>query len=227
MPYTNFQAFRQNKRQIEKNLNRVFGTHGDSLEEKIAPHIQDAITQHDFILDLHSFASGKDAFAFCDFDNNDFLDAIIANLPIKYVMSGWTDLYEQISELDTIGFTKSQGKMGITIECGQHNDPSSLQVAYKSILSVLQSLNIIKVKTTLDQRSPQKWINVDKIIRKKNGDRFLKNWENFDQVTDATIFGIDEQWIALQAPYDGYIIMPNEEVEIGGEWCYFGKDSAQ
>jgi hypothetical protein len=93
------------------------------------------------------------------------VNAIIRDIPVEYVMTGWADLYENNSELDTIGFAKSNNIPGVTIECGQHDDPNSQEIAYKSIISVLESHSNIAPKIE-ENRQSQTWISVDTIIRK-------------------------------------------------------------
>ncbi len=167
MPYANFEAYHADKRQIETNLNRVFATNGNSKEEKIAEYIKKEIEAHDFVLDLHSFSIGKDPFVFHDMPGNSLVDTVIKNLPIDYAMTGWIDLYTDSVEMDTIGYAKNAGKDGLIIECGENKNPFSYPNAYKYILSVLNTLKIIDFVDFPSEK--QKWINVDTIIRKKEG----------------------------------------------------------
>ncbi len=221
MPYANFEAYHADKRQIETNLNRVFARTGNSKEEKIVKYIQREIETHDFVLDLHSFSSGKEPFAFHDMPGNSLVDTVIKNLPIDYVMTGWTEMYADSPELDTIGYAKKINKDGIVIECGENKNPFSYPNAYNYILSTLSTLWTVDVVNFPSNR--QKWIDVDAIVRKKTGGKFIKDWENFDPVKKDQIVAYDGEENPILAPYDGYMIMPNQEVEVGGEWMYFGK----
>ncbi len=51
----------------------------------------------------------------------------------------------------------------------------------------------------------------------------MKQWENFDLVKKDEIVAYDGEKNPVFAPYDGFMIMPHKEVEVGGEWMYFGK----
>jgi predicted deacylase len=67
--------------------------------------------------------------------------------------------------MDTIGFAKRNNIPGITIECGQNDDPKSEEIAYQAIISVLKSHG--NIDPTMETNPPsQTWISVDTIIRK-------------------------------------------------------------
>ena len=71
----------------------------------MARFIEKHIMSCDFLIDLHSFPSGKDPFAFNDFHSSE-LDTIIRQIPIQHIMTGWTELYMDTPDLDSIGFAK-------------------------------------------------------------------------------------------------------------------------
>ncbi len=221
IPYANLVAYQQQKRQITENLNRIFWSNRSGDIYDIARNIEKEILESDFILDLHSFSSWVDPFIFNDY-NTEHINTIIQNIPIKYVMTGWTELYKETPELDTIGFAKKNGQPWITIECGENTDPKSQENAYTAIISVLWFFQIIE-KETPKQKQEQIWIHVDTIIRKEEEGSFLKEWKNFDPVEKWEPIGIYNSGKIISAPYDGMIIMPNSSVEKNWEWCYFGK----
>ena len=165
IPYANFQAFHEKKRQIEENMNRIFGRKSDTWEGKVVPFLEKAIEQHDFVLDLHSVTSGDAPFAFNDFGDDPCVGRIISRLPVSHVMSGWTELYPEPTELDTIGYAKLHNKTGVTVECGQHDDPHAVSVAHECILSMLGSLGVIG-QDERDRSVGQVWIHVDTIVRR-------------------------------------------------------------
>lgn len=222
IPYANSSAHRAWVRQIIHNLNRIFWTQETTGEHQMARSIEKHILESDFILDLHSFSSGVDPFVFNDYDTPE-INQIIQNIPIPYVMTNWTNLYTESTELDTIGFAKKHWKMGITIECGQNQDIRSSDNAYNYIISILNSLWAID-NNPKKPYEKQIWITVDTIVRKKENGRFSKEWKNFDPIKKNEIIGIyDSINTEIRAPYDGVIIMPNTSVEISWEWCYFWK----
>lgn len=136
VPYANHDAYLANKRFLKKNLNRIFGEVGTDGENLPAEYIKKHIQAHDFVLDLHSFASGKDPFVFNDFDTPE-VNSVIRTLPVRHVMTGWVSLYEKSPDLDTIGYAKSQNRSGVTVECGNHTDDQAPEIAYQCILAVL------------------------------------------------------------------------------------------
>ncbi|MBP6981874.1 succinylglutamate desuccinylase/aspartoacylase family protein [Candidatus Gracilibacteria bacterium] len=221
IPYANFEAYTKSKRQITENLNRIFGSRKSGDIYDIAKGIEKEILENDFILDLHSFSSGLESFIFNDY-NTEEINTMIRSIPIEYVMTGWVNLYEESEEMDTIGFAKQHGKIGITIECGENTDPESERNAYDSIISILVSSGNIRTGNK-KQSHKQLWIHVDTIVKKEEEGSFIKEWKNFDRVKKGQLIGRYEGGNIIHAPYDGIMIMPNSGVEIGGEWCYFGK----
>ena len=222
VPYANYQAYTEQKRQISHNLNRIFWQNITWGIYDTARYIESLILQSDFVLDLHSFSAWKEGFVFNDY-NTPEVNKTVQSIPIKYVMTGWTDLYIWQQELDTVGFAKKNNISGITIECGQNKDPNSIEVAYSSILSVLESLHIRK-KIENPVNIEQVWISVDIIIHKKDGYVFTKDWQNFDPIQKNETIGthpITQE--SIRSSYDGIMIMPNASVENGWEWCYLWK----
>lgn len=106
-------------------------------------------------------------------------------------MTGWVDLYEESEEMDTIGFAKKHGKLGITIECGENTDPKSKENAYSSILSVLEVFGNTQMESPKEEKK-QTWIHVDTILRKEKEGNFMKDWKNFDPIKKGEPIGIEE-----------------------------------
>jgi uncharacterized protein len=223
IPYANFWAYQENKRQLTQNLNRIFWKELAWDIHDAARYIESAILESDFILDLHSFSAGIDAFIFNDY-NTTSVNSIIRAIPIKYVMTWWADLYNGSTEMDTIGFARRNNIPGITIECGQNDDPKSAEIAYQAIISVLKSNG--NIAPTMETNPPsQTWISVDTIIRKVEWYQFTRDWKNFDPIEVEEVIGISrDRDISIVSPYAGIIIMPNSSVESGWEWCYLWKN---
>jgi predicted deacylase len=222
IPYANFWAYQAHKRQLTHNLNRIFWQDLTWDIHDTARYIESAILESDFVLDLHSFSAGVDAFVFNDYNTVD-LNTIIRAIPIEYVMTWWTDLYTGSTELDTIGFAKRNNIPGITIECGQNDNSKSEEIAYQAILSVLRSHgNIVPAIGT--NPPSQTWISVDTIIRKGEWYEFTRDWKNFDPIQWGEAIGISNTTNeSILSPYTGIMIMPNSSVEIWWEWYYLWK----
>lgn len=174
----NFDAYKKNVRGVDDNLNRIFGNNRIDGEARFARAIEPLILEADFVLDLHSFFTGVDPFVFNDFENPE-LNAIIENLPIRYIVNGWCDLYDATDEMDTIGFAKKHNTLGVTVECGAHTDVNGKKIGFDCIISVLSSLGIIQKDIS---KIPQKWIQMTEIIRKTEAGDFEKPWNNFDKI---------------------------------------------
>ncbi len=222
IPYANYEAYREKKRQITHNLNRIFWQDEQWGIHDTARYIESLILQSDFVLDLHSFSAWKEAFIFNDY-NTEEVNTIIHSIPIEHVMIWWTELYTWLQELDTIGFAKKNNIPGITIECWQNEDSQSIDTAYACIFSALKSYNIIKEWENVLHKN-QIWISVDTIIRKQEDFIFINAWKNFDPIEkDEIIWKNLISHKSISSPYTWLIIMPNSSVENWWEWCYLWK----
>lgn len=225
VPYANHRAFLLKKRQINVNLNRVFGKwlrdkriHIDEITA--IKKIQQLIWMCDFLLDLHSFPFWEDIpFMFKDVDNPE-LSNIFAHMPVEYMVSWWNQLYHGSSELDTIWYANNLTKLWFCLECWISWSLKADKVASECILSVLSYFWIIDGNLLVSTTSVQKEVKVNTIIRKPIWWQFARHWKNFDKISNGAVIWIDKDGREVRSNQDWYIVIPNEYVEEWWEWCY-------
>ncbi|MFN6183130.1 MAG: succinylglutamate desuccinylase, partial [Burkholderiales bacterium] len=245
---------RMGERNLNRNM-RVMDTPQD-FEDRIAAVLCPLLDKHDALLDLHSFHTPGIPFALVGPLNNSgtlepFTHAeeesrLVAHLGPRRIVEGWIETYAkgvqrrraalmeggslQADESYGIGTTeyiRARGGYGVTLECGQHDDPQAPEVAYHAIQQTLALLGLI-------DRAPQPPAPdfevlklVDVIDREHADDQFVKPWTSFDPVSAGEVIGLRHDGSAVQAPADGFVVFPNPKALPGNEWFYFAQPSSR
>ncbi len=229
VPVCNPKACEQHVRYTEENLNRIFRPTENpaSYEARLANELCPLVERCDIFLDLHSMTANGEPFIFIDFPSDvtrAFADILGANMAIV----GWPELYarpetEQPSH-DTTMYAAEKGKVGLLIECGQHDDPKAVDVAYRAIRNTLIHFGLIDGSVTT---TPPTIIKMERVYFKKSDDqRFLRDWKHLQPVNKGEALFTDETGSEVVSPLDGYVIMPKEIAKVGEEWMYLGRASA-
>lgn len=225
VPICNPLAFQNNVRSMEENLNRVMKPHAvpQSYEQRLANEICPLIQENRMLLDLHStHCKGDVPFAFCDYAD-EYNTPLINALDVGYVLEGWPAMYAkqgEISDFSTEGYAHACGNTGTTLECGYHNEPAAGNIAYNAIISALKVYGMID--GTIKPAQKKTYIKMQSFEVKKTEGKFCKNYKHLDSVSTGENIAVYNTGEVLQAPADGYILLPNHQAEIGSEWYYFG-----
>ncbi len=217
-------------------------------EARITDLLCPLLDRHEVLLDLHSFQSAGDAFAMIGpRDNTGTLEPfsrafeegqLALHLGTSCVVEGWLDIYAagvaqraggrpaDDAELDfgrgTNEYMRSRGGYGVTLECGQHEDPAAPEVAHAAIVSALRLLGMIAADPDAVAPSPPSLLRLVSVTdRLHEEDQFVREWATFDPVAQGEPIGVREDGSVLHADRDGFIVFPNAEALPGTEWFYF------
>ena len=129
----------------------------------------------------------------------------------------------------TTEYMRTQGGWGITLECGQHDDPAAPEVAYQAIVRTLAHLGCTQSPQSAALPAPRNDINLLKLVevmdRHHADDTFAKPWASYDVLQKNQLIGTRHDGAPLLAPQDGYIVFPNPTAVPGNEWFYFAQTS--
>lgn len=225
VPVCNPEAHRQRVRYTEENLNRVFKhtENPSSYEAALANELCPLIEKCDIFLDLHSMTAHGDPFIFIDFPSEQTRAfARVLDAPLAVV--GWPELYARPEtahdSFDTTSYAAQHGKVGLLIECGQHDSPSSVDVAYAAIVSTLTHYGLLDGTAVLHDPL---LIRMERVFfRTSDHDRFAKDWKHLEQVQKGEALFVNADGSETVAPFNAYIIMPKETAATGEEWLYLG-----
>lgn len=173
--------------------------------------------------------------------------ALALRLGAQRIVEGWLDTYAvgvkqrlartAVSEragilstdpsygIGTTEYMRTQGGYGITLECGQHQDPAGPEMAYQAIRRTLAHLGLV------DEPQPAPSTHVEflrlaqVIDRFHPDDHFAKPWSSYDPVKAGELVGTRHDGTPVQAPRDGYIVFPNPNASPGNEWFYLAQRS--
>jgi predicted deacylase len=255
VPITNPLAYAKHQRQGDRNLNRKLqpGSTRD-FEDRIANVLCPLLAAHDVLLDLHSFHTAGQPFVMLGpRDNTGTLEPfahaedearLAAHIGVTRVVEGWLDTYalgvarrrQRHPEADpltldaaygigTTEYIRSQGGYGVTLECGQHDDPAAPEVAYHAIRQTLALLGLID---DTPQPPPSEFEVLrlyDVIDLDTGGDRFVRDWHSFDPLKVNELIGHRADGSAVRADSDGHIVFPNPGALPGNEWYYLARRS--
>lgn len=250
LPLANPLARRRLRREGERNLNRSFQPSAApaDYEARLTNRLCPLLAAHDVLLDLHSFESAGEAFAMIGPRDNDgslepFQRAreeglLALHLGTPRIVEGWLDIYaDGIAQRGlpvtddalaygwgTNEYMRSRGGYAVTLECGQHRDPSAPEVGHRAIRAALQSLDMVAGSPPAPS-APHLLRLVGVTDRNAAADRFVQEWATFDSVVRGQAIGIRADGEQLVAPQDGYIVFPNPQALPGTEWFYFAVDS--
>ncbi len=245
---------RMGERNLNRNM-RVMDTPQD-FEDRIAAVLCPLLDKHDALLDLHSFHTPGIPFALVGpLNNNGSLEPftraeeesrLVAHLGPRRIVEGWMDTYAkgvqrrraalkqgsslQANESYGIGTTeyiRSRGGYGVTLECGQHDDPQAPEVAYRAIQQTLAVLGLINQAPQPPADDFEVLKLVDVIDREHAGDQFVKPWTSFDPVSAGEVIGLRHDGSEVKAPADGFVVFPNPKALPGNEWFYFAQRSSR
>ncbi len=123
----------------------------------------------------------------------------------------------------TTEYMRSRGGYGVTLECGQHDDPQAVSVARHAILQTLALLGLADLPLVPEPPAREILRLVDVTDRNHASDSFSREWRSFDAVKSGEVIGTRSSGEAVTAATDGFIVFPNPRAEAGQEWFYFAQ----
>ena len=223
-------------------------------EDRIARVLCRWLAEHDVLLDLHSFRSPGQPFVMRGpADNRGALEpfahaaaegALAAHVGPSRIVEGWMPAYaEGVARRKARGLTpgavhedpsygvgtteymRSQGGYGVTLECGQHDDPAGEDVAVHAIHQALALLGLADIPLSAPAR-PFECLRLAEVIdRHAEGDHFVKTWTSFDPLAADELIAVRADGTELRAPRAGYIVFPDISALPGHEWFYLAQGS--
>ncbi len=223
-------------------------------EDRIANVLCPLLAEHEVLLDLHSFRSpGRPFVMRGPADNRGALEPfahaaaearLAAHVGVQRVVDGWMAAYaDGVARRRARGLTpgavhedpsygvgttewmRSQGGYGVTLECGQHDDPAGPQVAYTAIRQTLALLGLAELPLA-PPAGPFECLTLAEVVdRHAEGDRFVAEWRSFDALAEGELIAVRADGSEVRAPRAGYIVFPDHSALPGHEWFYLARAS--
>lgn len=253
VPITNPLAYARRERAGDRNLNRNLGPKDKpaDFEDRIANWLCPLLARHDVLLDLHSTRAASTPFAMLGprdnageiepFKHSERERALARRLGVRRFVEGWLSTYahgvaRRVREgkgsalntdprygVGTTEYMRSVGGYAITLECGQHDDASSPQVAYRAIRNGLTFLGLAPGSTPQVADSYEA-LRIREVVDKAHaGDRFAREWSSFDRLAKGEAIATRNDGTVVSAQADGWIMFPDAKAEPGHEWFYIAE----
>jgi predicted deacylase len=228
-------------------------------EDRIARVLCPLLAEHEVLLDLHSFRSPGRPFVMRGPADNDgalepFRHAaaearLAAHVGPNRVVEGWMQAYaDGVARRKARGLTpgavhedpsygvgttewmRASGGYGVTLECGQHDDPAAPDVAQHAIRQTLALLGIAEgielAPPGGPDAAPFECLRLVEVIdRFDAGDRFAQAWTSFDALREGELIALRADGTEVRAPRDGFIVFPDVGALPGHEWFYWAQAS--
>lgn len=232
-PKCNPQAFKQNTRFVDRNLNRYLYPKDNPVhyEDYIDPILCSLLEKADVLLDLHSYASPGGPFIFLS-TNNPEETAFARDLGVRDFVCGWAEAYGSNKKEDgskegmgTTEYTRSQGGIAATLECGQHLNQDAPDVGYNAAIRAMQHLGLLNADSNSkhDDHKDQRLVRMRDVFYRVEGATLSKEFHHFDPVSEGDVIASDSEGKAIYtAPCNGYVVLPKHKAPIDSEWFYFG-----
>ena len=248
VPVTNRMAYDRGQRAGDRNLNRNLAPSANPQdnEDRIANALCPLLAANEVLLDLHSFHSPGEPFVMLGpQDNNGTLEpfsrardeeALATRLGVTRAVDGWLDTYaagaarrggNAIYGIGTTEYMRTVGGWGVTLECGQHNDPRAPDVAEQALRRTLAHLGMIDAPAP-EPAARMQMLRLGEVIDRNDPvDRFETDWTSFAPVAAGDVIGWRATGEAVPASGAGFVVFPNQRAEPGTEWFYFAKAHAR
>ena len=207
----NPEAYRENRRYIDKDLNRVFCDHDDNTaESRRAEEIRKFLGESKnicFLLDLHSVSIGDFKICVYEKDNAQSLDLAlsISNIPLHFAYH-----HEHMpgTLIEAVG---QQRICGLIVECGNHLSKPAVKIAFDHICAILAHEKLIDASLWPAKKMPETITQYESIKPIKPGANFrfiIEPLETGTKLKKGQQFAIDDHGIHI-APQDCHIVVPS------------------
>ena len=115
-------------------------------------------------------------------------------------LSAAPGLLDSTYGVGTSEYMRSRGGYGVTLECGQHDDPKAVSVAYRAIRQTLALLGLASLSLKPPSADFQVLRLVEVVDREHENDRFTQAWKSFDPVAAGQAIGQRHDGRAVTAP---------------------------
>jgi succinylglutamate desuccinylase len=188
--FGNPEAIKKNVRFVESNLNRLFRDREDltvaeysSLEYQRALELMPVLANADALLDIHSSGTkGSTPFAICEPESF----SVTERLPFTIISSGW----DAVEPGGTDYFVNKSGGLGITIECGFHDDFDAIERAKAAIYAFLAAMGLIKEKKNVSA-ADKRYIEVYDLYKTQVDFQPAREFSDFESMQAGELIGID------------------------------------
>jgi len=206
----NPKAVKKNIRFTEFNLNRAFlpsSKYSNKIKKTYeynrAQELKKFLDQGDALLDIHSTLNPGEPFIICEKNSFEIVNCFPKEF--KRIVSGFDKLEPGATE----NYMISRAGIGIGIECGQHDNPRSIEIAKNAIISFLSVRNHIDhLKHKIIKK--REVIQMNYIYHTETNSFVLaRKFFDFEKIKKGEVIGIDGNK-KKKAPRDCVVVFAHD-----------------
>jgi len=210
----NEKAVKINKREVEKNMNRLFRDdlkNRNWYEELRALELMNLLKESNYLLDLHSTSGASIPFIFSEMKHFSFAK----KLGISHIVWWWWELTDWVVSGDTENYMNNLWWVWVTFEAWNHDNPEWWENAYQMIINYLSVLNMIDAKYFKNiWKKENIFTNIKLVyVAKTNKFEYSISVDNFNKIDKWTLIAKDWEE-KIYAEKDMVLILPKEEKNI-------------
>lgn len=210
---------RQFDYRFEADIPRAHWLHEHHRALELRPLLDTA----EVVLDLHSTTAPAPAFAITTPTPGSH--ALADALGLGYVTYGW-ETPELLGDQVVIAPLTRRGLPAVSVECGQHDDPGAIEVAYACLRRTLHHLDMLpwSALATMPLVACTRLSMLAAVKRPSSTFKFVRPLASMQRLAKGELIGVDDN-LALSAQRDCYVIMPNDNVLVGEDLLYLAEAS--
>ena len=198
----------QGKREVERNLNRLFKPELNSApacyEERRAEELKSLFVDAAYMMDLHATSEPTPPFIMCEAP---VLEEA-RSMGFARIVMGWSELGDQSLSGDTESYFNSIGGKGFTVESGQRNAADAPANAMDAARRFLRHTGLLAYDAPRHESAVYKLFTSVEVD--ESGFRYARPFGSFDELSESELIGSDGRK-SEHAPCDCVLIMPSKK----------------
>lgn len=176
-------------------------------------------------------------------------EAWVRVLGVRRAVDGWLSTYAQAVQrrrealpagtptagldlqphygVGTTEYMRAHGGRALTLECGGHDDPASIEVAWNALLNTLAHLGLVDAPAPTPVAPIEALSLFDVVDKAHQDDRFVRDWKSFEPLREGELIGVRANGSEVRAEAEGCIVFPNPKAGARQEWFYLARPSAR
>ncbi len=189
-----------------------------SAEHHRAVALRPLLSSLDAALDIHSATAPTPPFGIVSHIASS--RPLARQLALPYLTHGWEGP-GMLGDRVMMQMLSFRDKPSIAVECGQHDDPHSVDRAHKTVVHFLVAVGMLapEMAPALEREPAMELLIVDAIKKPSVGFAFAGRFVGLQQTPAGALIGSDEN-LEVRCKRSCFVIMPNASVEVGNDMLY-------
>jgi len=187
-----------------------------TYEHHRALELRPLISGADAMLDIHSASQPTPPFAICDGTPGSIALGCATGFRVTHGWDGPGMLMDQVS----IGSLVAQGKPALSVECGQHTAPSTMQAAHQVLESFLVAIGAVDGVAAVP--SDLVYRLFARVVKPTHDFVLARDFASFERLGAGEILG-SGPGLRVVVEREAYLLLPTPSAERGEDIVYLAE----